>query len=159
MLDETVSLLERFRFYPLDNSGITLPATISAMLDFLDGSGVVGDADILLERLLERERMASQVIPDTGLALFHARSSHILMSSLTLYRLRQPVVLDGGTEVRVILLMLAPRKLSKESLEVLSEISAMLLNSELVKLLEERTESEIRRYLSSELLRFFENKM
>ncbi|MNC81777.1 hypothetical protein D3C75_1350170 [compost metagenome] len=55
--------------------------------------------------------------------------------------------------------MLAPRKLSKESLEVLSEISAMLLNSELVKLLEERTESEIRRYLSSELLRFFENKM
>lgn len=159
MLDETVSLLERFRFYPLDNSGITLPATISAMLDFLDGSGVVGDADILLERLLERERMASQVIPDTGLALFHARSSHILMSSLTLYRLRQPVVLDGDTEVRVILLMLAPRKLSKESLEVLSEISAMLLNSELVKLLEERTESEIRRYLSSELLRFFENKM
>ncbi|MNI55021.1 Phosphoenolpyruvate-dependent sugar phosphotransferase system, EIIA 2 [compost metagenome] len=81
------------------------------------------------------------------------------MSSLTLYRLQQPVVLEGNTEVRVILLMLAPRKLSKESLEVLSEISAMLLNSELVKLLEERTESEIRGYLASELLHFFENKM
>ncbi|WP_241781606.1 PTS sugar transporter subunit IIA [Paenibacillus sp. DMB5] len=103
--------------------------------------------------------MSSQVIPDTGLALFHTRSSHILMSSLTLYRLQEPVVLEGNTEVRVILLMLAPRRLSKESLEVLSEISAMLLNSELVKLLEERTESEIRSYLSSELLHFFENKM
>ncbi|MNI22427.1 Transcriptional regulator MtlR [compost metagenome] len=129
------------------------------MLELLNGSGVVGDADILLERLLERERMASQVIPDTGLALFHTRSSHVHMSSLTLYRLSQPVLLEGGTEVRVILLMLAPRRLSRESLEVLSEISALLLNSELVKLLEERTEPEIRRYLSSELLHFFENKM
>ncbi|AIQ51525.1 BglG family transcription antiterminator [Paenibacillus sp. FSL R7-0331] len=159
ILDETVSLLERFRFYPLNNEGIPLQSTIAAMLDSLKGTGVVGDADILLERLLERERMSSQVIPDTGLALFHTRSSHILLSSLTLYRLQHPVILEGNTEVRVILLMLAPRKLSKESLEVLSEISAMLLNSDLVKLLEERTEPEIRGYLSSELLHFFENKM
>jgi mannitol operon transcriptional antiterminator len=159
ILDEIVSLMERFRFHPLDNSGMSLSRTLSTMLDLLNGNGVIGDADILLERLLERERMASQVIPDTALALFHTRSSHILMSSLTLYRLRQPVLLEGDTEVRVILLMLAPRKLSKECLEVLSEISALLLNSELVKLLEERTEPEIRRYLSSELLRFFENKM
>ncbi|MGN7764432.1 BglG family transcription antiterminator [Paenibacillus sp. 22594] len=159
ILDEMVSLLERFRFHPLDNSGLSLSGTLSGMLNLLNGSGVIDDADILLERLLERERMASQVIPDTGLALFHTRSSHVHMSSLTLYRLRQPVLLEGGTEVRVILLMLAPRKLSKESLEVLSEISALLLNSELVKLLEERTEPEIRRYLSSELLHFFENKI
>ncbi|KGE18684.1 BglG family transcription antiterminator [Paenibacillus wynnii] len=159
ILDEMVSLIDRFRFYSLDNGGMNLPATLSEMLDTLNGSGVIGDSDILLERLLERERMASQVIPDTRLALFHTRSSHIHMSSLTLYRLRQPVQLEGNTEVRVILLMLAPRKLSKESLEVLSEISALLLNSELVRLLEERTEAEIKRYLSSELLRFFENKM
>lgn len=159
ILDEMVSLIERFRFYPLDNGGMNLPATLSEMLDTLNGSGVIGDSDILLERLLEREKMASQVIPDTRLALFHTRSSHIHMSSLSLYRLRQPVLLEGNTEVKVILLMLAPRKLSKESLEVLSEISALLLNSELVRLLEERNEAEIRQYLSSELLRFFENKM
>ncbi|MCL6605202.1 MAG: BglG family transcription antiterminator [Paenibacillus sp.] len=159
ILDEMVSLIERFRFYPLDNEGMNLPATLSEMLDTLNGSGVIGDSDILLERLLEREKMASQVIPDTRLALFHTRSSHIHMSSLSLYRLRQPVLLEGNTEVKVILLMLAPRKLSKESLEVLSEISALLLNSELVRLLEERNEAEIRQYLSSELLRFFENKM
>ncbi|WP_379136274.1 BglG family transcription antiterminator [Paenibacillus sp. sgz500958] len=159
ILDEIVSLIERFRFYPLDNGGLGLSGTLSEMLDMLNGSGVIGDSGILLERLLERERMASQVIPDTRLALFHTRSSHIHMSSLTLYRLRHPVFLEGGTEVRVILLMLAPRKLSKESLEVLSEISALLLNSELVQLLEDRTEAEITRYLSSELLRFFENKI
>lgn len=159
ILDEMVSLLDRFRFHPLDNKDMDLSATLEGMLELLNGSGVIGNADIVLERLLERERMTSQVIPDTGLALFHTRSSHILMSSLTLYRLRQPVILEGDTEVRVILLMLAPRRLSKESLEVLSEISALLLNSELVKLLEERTEPEIRGYLSSELLHFFQNKI
>lgn len=159
ILDEMVSLLDRFRFHPIDNKDMNLSATLAGMLELLNGSGVIGDADIVLERLLERERMTSQVIPDTGLALFHTRSSHIHLSSLTLYRLRQPVILEGDTEVRVILLMLAPRRLSKESLEVLSEISALLLNSELVKLLEERTEPEIRRYLSSELLHFFQNKI
>ncbi|MEK4854241.1 BglG family transcription antiterminator [Paenibacillus sp. FSL H7-0756] len=158
ILDEIVSLLERFRFHPIDNKGMDLSATIVEMLETLNGNGVVGDAGIVLERLLERERMTSQVIPDTALALFHTRSSHIHLSSLTLYRLDQPVILEGNTEVRVILLMLAPRRLSKESLEVLSEISALLLNSELVQLLEERSESEIRGYLSSELLHFFQNK-
>ncbi|ASA19897.1 BglG family transcription antiterminator [Paenibacillus donghaensis] len=158
ILEVMVGLLKRFRFHPLDNSGMSLAATLSGMLDKLDGD-VVEDHGIVLDRLLERERMASQVIPDTALALFHSRSSHILKSSLTLYRLDQPVVLEGETEVRVILLMLAPRKLSKESLEVLSEISALLLNSELVQLLEERTEAEIRAYLSAELLRFFQNKI
>ncbi|WNS46778.1 BglG family transcription antiterminator [Paenibacillus sp. MMS20-IR301] len=159
ILDEMVSLLDRFRFHPVDNKDMDLSSTLAGMLELLGGSGVIGDADIVLERLLERERMTSQVIPDTALALFHTRSSHIHLSSLTLYRLRQPVILEGDTEVRVILLMLAPRRLSKESLEVLSEISALLLNSELVKLLEERTEPEIRRYLSSELLHFFQNKI
>jgi mannitol operon transcriptional antiterminator len=159
ILDEMVSLLDRFRFHPIDNTDMDLSATLEGMLELLNGSGVIGDAGIVLERLLERERMTSQVIPDTGLALFHTRSSHIHLSSLTLYRLRQPVILEGDTEVRVILLMLAPRRLSKESLEVLSEISALLLNSELVKLLEERTEPEIRGYLSSELLHFFQNKI
>ncbi|NUU60540.1 BglG family transcription antiterminator [Paenibacillus agri] len=159
ILEEMLSLIERFRLYSLDNSGMNLPATLAVMLDMIADFGVIGDTGLVLDRLLERERMASQVIPDTRLALFHTRSSHIHKSSLTLYRLEQPVQLDGETEVRVILLMLAPRKLSKESLEVLSEISAMLLNTELVKLLEERAEPEIRRYLSSELLRFFENKL
>ncbi|BCG58169.1 BglG family transcription antiterminator [Paenibacillus sp. URB8-2] len=159
LLDEIEGLIDRFRCCPLENEGANLPGTIRKMLDKLHGRGVTDAPEILLEKLLERERMASQVIPDTGLALFHTRSSHVHLSSLTAYRLKQPLVLDDNIEVGTVLLMLAPRKLSKESLEVLSEISAMLLDSELVGLLEERTEQEIRTYLSAGLLRFFENKM
>ncbi|AIQ11975.1 BglG family transcription antiterminator [Paenibacillus durus] len=158
LLDEIDGLVERFRYYSLSNEGMDLENTIGAMLDKLRGSGVTDDPKTLQNRLLEREKMASQVIPDTRLALFHTRSSHVLMSSLTLYRLQSPLILDGNTEVTTILLMLAPKVLSKESLEVLSEISAMLLDTDLMRLLEERPEQEIRTYLSAELLRFFENK-
>lgn len=157
LLDEIISLMERFRYHPLDNSGLALPALLRLILDHLEAD-IIDDADLMVERLLERERLGSQVIPDTGLALFHARSSHVRVSSLTLYRLRSPVMLEGEHEVSVILLMLAPRKLEKESLEVLSEISSLLLNAEMVKLLQEKTEEEIRGFLSAELLRFFENK-
>ncbi|QWU17641.1 mannitol operon transcriptional antiterminator [Paenibacillus sophorae] len=158
LLDEIDGLVERFRYYSLSNEGMDLQDTIGAMFDKLSGSGVTDDPETLRKRLLEREKMASQVIPDTSLALFHTRSSHVLMSSLTLYRLQSPLTLDGNTEVRTILLMLAPKVLSKESLEVLSEISAMMLDTDLMRLLEERSEQEIRTYLSAELLRFFENK-
>lgn len=159
MLDEMISVMERFRAYRTDNRKLALRGTLSEMLDQLKAGGSAYDPDILLEKLLEREMMASQIIPETSLALFHTRSSHVHSSSLTLHRLAEPVLLEGGAEASVILLMLAPRKLSKESLEVLSEISALLLNAELVKLLEEGTENEIRVYWSNELLRFFESKI
>ncbi|MDT3424891.1 mannitol operon transcriptional antiterminator [Paenibacillus forsythiae] len=158
LLYEIEGLVDHFRHYSLSNEGMNLPDTIGAMMEKLSGSGVTDDPKALKKKLLEREKMASQVIPDTRLALFHTRSTHVLMSSLTLYRLGSPLVLDGETEVGTVLLMLAPQEPPKESLEVLSEISAMLLDTELVRLLEEGPEPEIRAYLSAKLLRFFENK-
>lgn len=157
VLDEMVLLIDGFRCHSLDNTGMDLSGTLAEMLGRLEESSL-GNAERIRELLLERERMASQVIPDTNLALFHTRSSQVHRSTLALYRLREPVVLEGNTPVGVLLLMLAPRKLSKESLEVLSEISAQLLDTELIRLLEEGTEQEIRGFWSAELLRYFENK-
>ncbi|MNO05297.1 hypothetical protein D3C81_2266250 [compost metagenome] len=54
--------------------------------------------------------------------------------------------------------MLAPKQLPKESLEVLSEISAMLLHSELIELMERGSEEEIRSYLAEELQHFFNHR-
>ncbi|MNT51573.1 hypothetical protein D3C72_1885450 [compost metagenome] len=70
------------------------------------------------------------------------------------------MVLEGDepASVRQLLIMLGPKELSKESLEVLSEISALLLKAEMVQLLETGTQNEIKQYLSAELIHFFENK-
>ncbi|MGG1613644.1 BglG family transcription antiterminator [Paenibacillus phoenicis] len=174
-LNEVVSLLEQFDVRVLNNRGFSLRETVTVALEemnrlFVPPSGsasfgpeewqtkhTVSDVQAVTDRLLEREKMASQVIPGTSLALFHTRTRFVNYRSLALFRLEEPVVLDGGTEVSALLFMLAPRELSRESLEVLSEISALLLKPELVELLETGERQEIRNFLATELLVYFEN--
>ncbi|WP_318249354.1 BglG family transcription antiterminator [Paenibacillus sp. alder61] len=162
-LSEIHSLLQGFGLYELNNEGAGLGEIVTEALELVNGaesaSGgkLIADIPAVAERLLERERLATQMIPGTALALFHTRSPYIRARALSLFRLKSPLALDSEGEAKVILLMLAPQELSKESLEVLSEISALLLNSQLVSLLESGTDAEIRNYLAAELLSFFEN--
>ncbi len=159
-LSEVVSVLEQFDVHALNNRGDSLRETVMTALEGINQSFVpppVADVGAVTDRLLEREKMASQVIPGTSLALFHTRTRFVNYRSLALFRLEEPVLLDGGTEVGALLFMLAPRELSRESLEVLSEISALLLKPELVELLETGECQEIRNFLATELLVYFEN--
>ena len=110
--------------YHLDNRQDDLQGTLSEALTKVVERGAVRDAEKVKERLLERERMGTQLIPDTTLALFHTRSRHITWPSLTLFRLTHRAPLEDGAEAGVILLMLAPAA-SEGGLEVLSEISAI----------------------------------
>lgn len=174
-LNEVVSLLDQFDVRVLKNRGFTLRETVTTALEEMNqlfvlpsdsasldseewqAKHTISDVQAVTDRLLEREKMASQVIPGTSLALFHTRTRFVNYRSLALFRLEEPVVLDGGTEVNALLFMLAPRELSRESLEVLSEISALLLKPELVELLETGERQEIRNFLATELLVYFEN--
>lgn len=159
-LNEVVSLLDQFDVRVLNNRGDSLRETVAAALEEMNQSFVppsVSDVAAVTDRLLEREKMASQVIPGTSLALFHTRTRFVNYRSLALFRREEPVLLDGGTKVGALLFMLAPRELSRESLEVLSEISASLLKPELVELLETGERPEIRNFLATELLVYFEN--
>lgn len=163
MLHEIVSLLKSFRLYELDNSEWSLDEILGEALELMNASSsreealIIADVPAVVQRLTDRERMATQIIPGTSLALFHTRSRFIQNRAISLYRLTQPMVLGQGDSVQVILLMLANRELSRESLEVLSEISSLLLKAEVVQLLEVGTEEQIRNVLAEELLSFFEN--
>jgi mannitol operon transcriptional antiterminator len=79
---------------------------------------------------------------------------------LSTFRLSAPLTLDPEhpVEVSQIVLMLGPLELSRESLEVLSEISALLLLPQLISLLETGSALEIKQFLSKELLHFYINK-
>lgn len=158
LMNEIVSLLDGFHLYTLDNAHDDLKGTLDQALAIVSGRGGAMDAQAVTARLLDRERMGTQLIPDTTLALFHTRSRFVSWPSLTLFRLGKPVPLADDAEAGVILLMLAPRELPKESLEVLSEISAMLLKTELIELMEQGEQEEIQSYLADELQHFFDNK-
>lgn len=162
-LNEIVSLMDRFEVIEmeLDLAGSDLGQTLQRVCEAISKDGNLKQITPVVEMLLEREQHGSQVIPDTSLALFHTRNEVIQRPLLSLFRLSKPLILDPEhpTEIRQLLIMLGPRELSKESLEVLSEISALLLIPEMIQLLEHGTTPEIKQFISNELAGFFENKI
>lgn len=161
-LDEIVLLVKRFKVVEIREPHV---CDLNTLLDeaclIEQEEGVLITSSLVVERLMERERSSSQMIPGTSLALFHTRSSQILRPSLSLYRLVQPFPMKTNppTQLSQFLLMLAPQTLSRESLEVLSEISAMLLESTVIELLETGDEIAIRSYLTVRLRTFLSTKI
>ncbi|MGG4033984.1 BglG family transcription antiterminator [Paenibacillus cisolokensis] len=156
-----VQVLDSFAVYSLDLAGGNdhLQAVLTAILARLP-KGLLQQEETIVERLIQREKYGSQVIPDSKLALFHTRSEWVRKPVVSLFRLSAPLMLgpDGTSEVRQILLMLAPQSLSRPILEVLSEVSAMLLLPETIRLLEEEEADKIKSFLSLELETFLRTK-
>ncbi|MEK0315450.1 BglG family transcription antiterminator [Cohnella sp. 56] len=161
-LDEIVSLVDGFRAIELGEDADDLFSALDDVCRREAAQGLLADPEAVRDRLLGREEQGSQMIPGTGLALFHTRAPEITGSTLKLYRLRRPIDLpqDDGPPVSLdrFLLMLAPRALARERLEVLSEISAMLLDEETIALLEAGDEAAIRERLTAHLRSFFLTK-
>lgn len=159
-LQEIVRIIEDFQIYPVDNRDLALRKLMQQLCTSEVGRGTVRNPEAVAELLLERERHGSMVIPDSSLALFHTRSPDVQRPTLVLYHLEEPLLLDEARDpVTQILLMLGPRELPKESLEVLSEISALLLQEELIMLLEKGSREEISTYLTDRLAEFFRSKL
>ncbi|WP_138493894.1 BglG family transcription antiterminator [Paenibacillus pinistramenti] len=159
ILTEILVIVDQFRLQPIDTKGKGLEQVLLEACRSLAEASVLIHPEKITNLLIERDLLGSLVIPDSSLALFHTRSTDILQPSLSLYRLSQPVKMDQQTDITVILIMLAPWELPKESLEVLSEISALLLWPELIRLMEQGSEQEVKQFLSSELMGYFKNKI
>jgi mannitol operon transcriptional antiterminator len=165
-LDEILSLIERFNMHVLDrcSNGPNLKETLLQIGEIVYHNGGLDQTEHIepvVEQLIERESRGSQVISDSQLALFHTRSTYVRSPLLTLFRLPEPLTLNPAdpSEVRLLLLMLAPLTLSRESLEILSEVSASLLLPEMIYVLDNGSSEEIRQFLSNRLLDFVQNKI
>lgn len=159
-LIEIVRITGKFQVFPLDNRNMGFYETAFAMCKVLQESGVLKDPEEIARLLEAREKVGSQKIPDTSLALFHTRSDGIYRPSISLFQLSEPLLVTAEDPVGVshILLMVGPRELSRESLEVLSEISALLLQDEMITLLEKGIRDDLIHYLSRELVGFYRSK-
>ncbi len=162
-LDEAIRLIQNFEVLPLSMSKHE-----NNLKDILLNIGIIAKTkewithiDPIVEQIIEREQQSSQVIPDTRLALFHTRSDVVHHPFILLFRLEQPLILGNERpyEVHQILFMLGPKQLPKPSLEILSEISAMLLNTEMVRKLETANSENIQLFLAQELEYFIKTKM
>lgn len=94
----------------------------------------IDDVEAVVEKVLERERLGGIGIPDTGMALFHTRSSHVSEPVFGISVLERPLKVVGmdnqEMEMKFLLLLLSPVNLSDQALEVLSLLSSLLIESE-----------------------------
>ncbi|HZG75800.1 MAG TPA: BglG family transcription antiterminator, partial [Paenibacillus sp.] len=153
--DGAVRLLDRFAVRRLATAGKPLRALLLEACR----SVLPGDAgEEVADRLLERERQGSLLLPDTDLALFHTRSAAVDGSTLALFRLDREVDTGADRPVSRFLLMLAPKRLPKRELELLSEVSAMLLQPDFVEALRVSDEAHIVRYMAEQLENYIKNQ-
>ncbi|MBJ6363889.1 BglG family transcription antiterminator [Paenibacillus sp. GCM10012307] len=160
-LDEICFLLERFHLYKLpDTEGLDVGQVLFDACKLAAASGAINDIDAVVRQLLEREQQGSEIVTDTGLALFHARSKDVLQPLVVMFQLKQPMLLQAHSvrPASYMMLMLGPLALGKESLEVLSEISTLLLLPELPDVLATGNELAIKDFMANALLGYFYTK-
>lgn len=158
--DIMVQLIDRFEVFELDMpKEASLHKVLFTICELIKDSEQLGRVEQIVEQLIDREKSSSQAIPDTELALFHTRSMEVQQPYVSLFTLRNPLAL--GKEpvyIKQILFMIGPMELPKTSLEVLSELSAMLLIPELIELLGSGHKDEIKQWISNQFEEFLKTK-
>lgn len=160
--DIVLQLLENFRVHRMNRSsgGPDLQSQLLHMISTIEQPSVLLNKEKIVDQLLHREEQGSLVMPDTEIALIHTRSEWVQQPLISLFRYDMPIKLNHEAgDVKQVLLMLGPMKLDKTSLEVLSEISGMLLLTDMVALLEEGSKEEITGFISGQLEKYMIRKL
>ncbi|WP_054026149.1 BglG family transcription antiterminator [Bacillus sp. FJAT-28004] len=156
-------LLDGFHVHdlPLLEGQEQLENQLPSMLFLFEKPYIAANSDKIVDQLLAREQQGSLVIPDTELALLHTRSEWIKEPLLALYRYDRPLQLgeDEEAQAKHLLMMLGPLKLDSYSLELLSEISAMLLLPDLLTLLAHDHAASIKLFISKKLEQYIKTKL
>ncbi len=161
-----VRLIEQFEVHnhslTLHNVQADLRPIVQHMCDLLWEKGKLSQLQPVMDRLLAREELGSQVmLPNSGLALFHTRHEAVLTPTIMLFRFDHPINSGGkyDQQIEQILLMLGPNEMDRQTLEVLSEISAMLLEPSVISSLETEDEEAIKQLLSNKFSYFIQTKL
>jgi mannitol operon transcriptional antiterminator len=127
------SLIHNFRFYRMDEKA-TQEQILARMLVNAEGDHLLTNPEGVLQSLREREQKGGLGIPETNMALFHARSKNVRKLIFQIAHLPKPCLVKGmdGKEVvmKNLLLMLAPDELSRREQEILSLISTNIIETE-----------------------------
>ncbi|MBD0381335.1 BglG family transcription antiterminator [Paenibacillus sedimenti] len=116
----------------------------------------------LQEELTKREQLGGLVLEEDRLAMLHCRSEAIDSLCVCLFLLEQDIdwwVTDHAAQVKAVLLLLAPRTSPKEHIEMVSEISAELIEDEFVQTLLSGESGEVRKRIKALLSRSYMQKV
>ncbi|WEG12891.1 BglG family transcription antiterminator [Pullulanibacillus sp. KACC 23026] len=151
-------------FKVLDSSKRTLHETLQEVCTSLEEEGTIQRGEAVVQALFEREQLGGLGIPQSKLALFHTRSEDVLRPVFLIVNLKTPFDVMSMSQERMpisrVLILMAPNQISHRELEILSYISALLIeNRESITLFELKDEAQIAQYLSSKLNDLFNWKL
>ncbi|WP_234410468.1 PTS sugar transporter subunit IIA [Caldalkalibacillus mannanilyticus] len=162
-VNHTLEILDGFHYQMINNDRKSVPVIVKEMIDELAQQGFINNKEEVVRRLLHRERLGGLGIPGTDFAFFHTRTDEVGKPSFTIYSLSTPILLKSmdnhDIEIRKILLLIGPQSISSEGMEVLSEISSLLIEEDTVKRFETENEQEIVDYFSIRLQEFCYQKI
>jgi mannitol operon transcriptional antiterminator len=144
--------------------GLTTEEILIQASKDLEAKGIVEDNKMVVQAILEREKLGGLGIPETTMALFHARSDFVLTPSFTIYSLMEPIMVkgmdDSVMEMKQLVLLLSPVATSEWVLEVLSYLSSMLIEkAESIAIFESNEQERIAELLTIRFDEFFTEKL
>lgn len=142
----------------------SIPEAVRLMCASLAARGLVSDPRSLQDSLLARMELGGIGIPETALALFHARDDTVVRPAFSLHDFDEPLELEGmdgeAMRVRRTLLMVAPLDISTVALEAISEISVAMVEQPAEReVFENGTEARVVAVLQNIFARYLRDKL
>lgn len=157
------TVLEGFRLTVCENPKTVENALMTACEE-LHRRGVLRRPEEVAEVLLKRYQMRGLGIPGSSLGLFHARSPYVQQPSFTIWSWAEPLSIRAmdGTQIGMnhLLLLLAPENPSNQVLEVLSHISALIIEGdESLAVFESQDQETVAAFLGDRFQRFLKDQL
>ncbi|WP_044894105.1 BglG family transcription antiterminator [Bacillus alveayuensis] len=158
MSETIVQLLNGFTVQPIQAN--SLREVLAQACHQLWTKGIIQEIEPVLTELFNREKIGGLGIPETSLALYHARSSAVSRPSFTIYELSHEQTVMGmdnkPMNIKRVLLLLAPSHAPDEMLSVLSHMSSLIIKDDgSIELFSTGTEEQLHSFLSESLEKFF----
>lgn len=154
----SLSIIEKFRFDTIQNLNMKIEDMIDRICGQLEQDQIIDDKRKVVEKLMERQRLGGLGIPNAQVALFHSKTEAVIVPFVRLYYLDTPISIKAMDEkyinVDKILVLLAPANIKKEGLEVLSEISSLLIEEEFVEILASKDHQRITSFFVIHLYKY-----
>lgn len=158
-----VELMESLDIYTTSED--TVEKMLRNVTRSLIEKGFISDtgANAVVDSLLQREKIGGLGIPGTSLALFHARNDHVLNPSINIIDLNKPKTISSmdsnNIEVKRIILLLAAEKADATVLELMSFVSALIIQSnESIQTFQNASKSMLIKYITNQFFNQFTQK-
>jgi len=156
------TILEGFELTELGHQTVKELLTVACQKLFMQQR--INDVEAVVQAIFERESLGGIGIPETTMALFHTRSPHVIKPSFMIATLNKAITVVGmdGVEMNMkfLILLLSPANASEKTLEVLSFLSSLLIESEEnIHAFQSKKQEKVAELLTERFEQFFDQKL